>query len=270
MTEDRDIPGTVMVQSIFGPMIAFERDHATRQIEAFGAHTRNEVAMLRSFVDAGDTVYDVGAHIGTFALPLASAAGAQGHLVAIEADRYSFAVLCRNIEMHGLGGRIRPLHRIAGAQQARFRQVRLPEHTSAAYYLPDPDGEDMPTIQLDDLPVGSDASRRVAVIKIDVEGMELAVLQSAEQTIARDRPILYVEIAIEQMARYDATPDQVDAFLRRYDYRFFRNIGDRNSTHDRFAMIELENLRDGGSFYDVLAVPADDARLTRAAGLRSA
>ena len=49
--------GTVQVQSIFGPMTAFAGDFATRQIEQFGAHTRNEVALLRSFVKAGDLMF---------------------------------------------------------------------------------------------------------------------------------------------------------------------------------------------------------------------
>jgi len=69
---------TVEVHSIFGPMTAFAADFATRQIEQFGTHTRNEVALLRSFVNAGDLIYDVGAHIGTLAIPLALAAGESG------------------------------------------------------------------------------------------------------------------------------------------------------------------------------------------------
>ncbi|HEY1780175.1 MAG TPA: hypothetical protein VGG79_07030 [Roseiarcus sp.] len=52
----------------------------------FGAHTRNELALLLAFVDAGDVVYDIGAHIGTFAVPLAAAVGASGKLVAVEAN----------------------------------------------------------------------------------------------------------------------------------------------------------------------------------------
>ena len=95
------------------------------------------------------------------------------------------------------------------------------------------------------------------MIKIDVEGMELAVLRSAERTIARDRPVLYVEISITQMARYGVTLPEVAAFLAPYDYRCFRNIGDRNSIHDAFELVEMGDLHEGGEFYDLLAVPAD-------------
>jgi FkbM family methyltransferase len=262
MTQDPSIPPLVTLKSIFGPMTAFEGDHATRQIRDFGAHTRNEVAMLRSFVDAGDLVYDVGAHIGTFAIPLAQAAGETGRLVAIEADEKNFALLERNLDQHGLLGRARPLLGLAGGRNAHYRPTRFPDHTSATFFTPDAAGEVMRTIQLDDLHASD--STRLAVMKIDVEGMELSVLQSAEQTIARDRPVLYAEISVEQLARYTTTPDDIETFLRRFDYRFFRNVGDRNSSHDRFDITELATLREGGTFYDVLAVARSDPKIGRA------
>jgi FkbM family methyltransferase len=253
---------TVEVQSMFGPLTAFAGDFATRQIEQFGAHTRNEVALLQSFVKAGDLIYDVGAHIGTFAIPLAQATGETGRVVAIEAEARNFALLRQNLERHGLLGRVTPLLGLAGGRDVLYRPERFPDHTSATYFSPDAAGEAMRTIQLDDL--HASGSTRAAVVKIDVEGMELSVLQSAEQTIARDRPVLYVEIADEQLARYGTTPDDIEIFLRRFDYRFFRNVGDRNSTHDRFEIRELAALRDGGAFYDVLAVSESDQKLARA------
>jgi FkbM family methyltransferase len=248
---------TVEVQSIFGPMTAFAGDFATRQIEQFGAHTRNEVALLRSFVKAGDLIYDVGAHIGTFAIPLALAAGENGQVIAIEADAESFALLRQNLVSLGLQSRVTPRLGIAGGGDVSYRRVRVASHTSATYFVPDPGGVTMPAIALDDLADRSIPPRRVAMIKIDVEGMELAVLRSAERTIARDRPVLYVEISIAQMAKYGVSLPEVAAFLAPYDYRCFRNIGDRNSTHDAFELVELGDLHEGGKFYDLLAVPAD-------------
>jgi FkbM family methyltransferase len=250
-------PTAVEVQSIFGPMMAFAGDFATRQIEQFGAHTRNEVALLQNFVKAGDLIYDVGAHIGTFAIPLAIAAGENGQVIAIEADAESFALLRQNLVSLGLQSRVTAHLGVAGGRSARYRRVRVDRHTSATYFMPDAEGAAMPAIVLDDLQDQSEPRRRVAVIKIDVEGMELAVLRSAERTIGHDRPVLYVEISIAQMARYGVTLPEVAAFLAPYDYRCFRNVGDRNSTHDAFELVEMGDLHEGGEFYDLLAVPAD-------------
>ena len=102
------------------------------------------------------------------------------------------------------------------------------------------------------------------MVKIDVEGMELSVLRSARGVIERDRPLLYFEVAVEQMARFGINRGDVEAFLRAYDDRFFRNVGERNSTNDAFPLAELQSHSEGGAFFDVLAVPRDSARVARA------
>jgi len=61
------------------------------------------------------------------------------------------------------------------------------------------------------------------------------------------------------MARCGVSLPEVAGFLAPYDYRCFRNIGDRNSTHDAFELVELGDLHEGGEFYDLLAAPADRA-----------
>lgn len=58
----------------------------------------------------------------------------------------------------------------------------------ATRLVPDAAGS-VPVRRLDDLAVGP-----VDLLKIDVEGMEMAVLAGAETTIARDRPFLFIEI----------------------------------------------------------------------------
>src|SRR5580704_756724 len=97
-------PGTAAlteIDTIFGPILAFENDFITNQILKFGAHTRPEIAFLLSVVEAGDAVFDLGAHIGTYAIALAGKIGRSGKLLAVEASAESFALLERNLNGHG-------------------------------------------------------------------------------------------------------------------------------------------------------------------------
>lgn len=110
---------------------------------------------------------------------------------------------------------------------------------------------------------------RVDMIKIDVEGMELAALRTGEQLLAQ-RPMLYLEISAEHLARHGASPTEVEALLRGCGYRFFRNVGERNSSHDGFILRALESLEEGGSFFDLLAIPEGHPRLARAIDRASA
>jgi hypothetical protein len=84
-------------------------------------------------------------------------------------------------------------------------------------------------------------------------------LRAAEHATARGWPVLYVEMSIAQMARYGGTLPEVAAYSLPYDYRCFRDVGDRNSTHDAFELVEMGDLHEGGEFYDLLAVPTDRA-----------
>jgi hypothetical protein len=78
--------------------------------------------------------------------------------------------------------------------------------------------------------------------------MELAVLRSGGALIDVHRPLLYVEVFTDQLARYGTTVADLDPFLTARRYVFFRNGGPRNSTSDDFAISYLPRLADGGPF----------------------
>jgi hypothetical protein len=82
--------------------------------------------------------------------------------------------------------------------------------------------------------------------------------------IERDRPLLYFEVVVEQMARFGINKDDTEAFLRPHDYRFFCNVGERNTTNDAFTLAESQTLNEGGVFFDVLAIPRDSPGVARA------
>ena len=103
-------------------------------------------------------------------------------------------------------------------------------------------------------------------MKIDIEGMELVALRSAPGLLAQ-RPLLYLEISSEHLARHGARPAELEALLRGHGYRFFRNVGERNSGHDGFTLHALDSLAEGGPFFDLLAIPENHPRLDRAIGL---
>ncbi|PWJ13299.1 FkbM family methyltransferase [Jannaschia seohaensis] len=70
-----------------------------------------------------------------------------------------------------------------------------------------------PVMRLDDLGLTD-----VAVMKIDVEGMERAVLQGAEATIRSQKPLLYIEI-------FDDVLDETTAYLDGLGYDRGRRFG---------------------------------------------
>jgi FkbM family methyltransferase len=247
----------IEVNAMFGNVYAFANDVITNQIISFGAHTRPELAFLMSVVQSGDAVFDIGGHIGTFAIPLAQKIGTAGRLLVVEGDPRNFELLCHNINGLRLGNIAFPCQTVIGSTKKRYLVQNPSENTGASYFLPTDGPGGIPAVSLDDLVLAHYAPR---VVKIDIEGLEVAAFRDSPKLLTL-RPILYVEVAVEQLKRYGATVEELNEILQKHGYRLFRNVGARNGAHDDFVVQELSSLSEGGNFFDVLALHREDIRL---------
>jgi FkbM family methyltransferase len=254
MSSDRVLGNLTRLVTKFGILNALVDDLITRQLVDFGAHTRNELAMLLEHVDPDDVFVDIGAHIGTFTIPVAKKLGTRGKALAIEGRSETFGILVRNVGANGLAHKVQPLCAIVGqGPKQKMRRVDVDSNTGAGFYTPDEtsahEAVDARTL------ISAYGFARPDFVKIDIEGMELSVLRSIAPVIAAHRPKLYVEVVADQLARFGASIGDLDAFLRSFDYRFYRNVGERNSPNDQYLKTELLSLEDGGRFFDLLALP---------------
>lgn len=248
-------PRVIRVQSAHGPFWTYDDDLITQQLQVFGAHTRNELAMVLDQIREGDRVVDMGAHIGTFTVPIARRVGPRGRVLAVEASSATFRLLVRNLGAQGLCDRVQCQRAVLGSDAVpALMRAEVTGNTGAGHFLPDPSGESR-CIDVRRL-ISRCGFARPDFIKIDVEGMEPFILRSLVPLLQTSRPKLYLEVAEEQLARFGATRDEIEELLRGLGYRFFRNQGPRNSTQDAYHQVELERLADGGSFFDLLALPA--------------
>lgn len=243
----------------YGRLVSLEGDLISAQLEAFGGHTRNELAMLLSFLRPGDAVLDVGAHIGSFAVPIARRVGQAGVVVAIEPDDLNLELLYENVAANSVGDEIIVVHAIAGEPTTPLRAVEDVANTGAWHFVPDVSSSTTRRARtVDDIAAATLGQRRIRLLKIDVEGMELSALRSAQATLATSRPLVYCEISAEQLGRQGVAVADLDRFFGERRYALYRNVGDRNSTHDEFTIARLPNLEAGGVFFDVLAVPGEE------------
>jgi FkbM family methyltransferase len=233
----------------------------TDQIVAFGAHTRPELAFLLTFVDAGDSVFDLGGHIGSFAIPLAQKIGPGGRILVVEGLPETFVVLERNLRRSGPHAKALLVNALIASAGQRYVAQTPQGNTGANYFAPVDGGEAVavPATTLDAL---CHAHFFPRVVKMDLEGFEAFALEGGRGLLAR-RPIIYAEIADQLLRRCGASVFQLDALLQEHGYRYFRNVGDRNAAHDDYVVAELPTLAAGGDFFDVLAIHRDDERLER-------
>lgn len=143
----------------------------------------------------GGLFLDVGANIGAQTV-YAMLSGAFAGAVAIEPDPHNFAILERNLAANSLADRVRAIAAAASAASGRLALSRHGNnyggHSVEPAFVPKPAGAlEVEAVSLDDLThrmrIDPD---EVALVKIDVEGHELAVLEGMAGLRSAGVPLL--------------------------------------------------------------------------------
>ena len=159
-------------------------------ISEYYEYCDEEITLINSLINKGDTILDVGANIGLMTIPFSKMVGDGGKVISYEPQPEIYYILCGNIAINNLynvtannvavGSNKNPVYlpKIDYTKSNNFGGISLLNK-----------GEiEVNQIMLDDL-----SFDRLNLIKIDVETMELNVLRGAYYTIKKHRPFLYVE-----------------------------------------------------------------------------
>jgi len=194
MTKHTDIANTLVETTASRAGQSFKFFHISAQDHIFSlvneSGTFYELEVLTSaqrFVRSGDLVYDIGANIGNHSIWFAGVCGCQ--VRAFEPNDKAVSLLRLNVEENNLGERITIEPVGVGAAAGRAFVLRSDDTNLGATQLEASDDGDLRIVALDDLDNGS----KVALIKIDVEGDEINVLQGAMGLLQRDHPVLIIE-----------------------------------------------------------------------------
>jgi FkbM family methyltransferase len=160
-------------------------------------------------------VCDVGANIGNHTVYFARVMGA-ARVMAFEPQDGANAKLAANIALNGLQDRVTAYHCMVGETTGNGRLIRFnPRNLGGSVFAPDAQG-DVPLFALDDV-LQPDDRAALDLIKIDVEGMQLAVLKGAADILANRKPALWIEILDR-----DPTQAETAAHLATLGYRATR------------------------------------------------
>jgi FkbM family methyltransferase len=212
----------------------------------------SSVQVLRAAVRPGDVVFDVGANIGFFATLFSRWVGAEGRVVAVEPEPENLVLLRHNLESNRCDN-VTVCDCAVGAESG-MAQFSMDAATGATGHL----GQ---SATAGEIAVGTGQVRVIEtrvetidrlveiqsasprVVKMDIEGGELAALEGAARTLSLHRPLVVSELT------GDLGPDAVD-FLARRGYR----------------MWDLESgrpLGDGRFPFMIVAIPEEEIAGTR-------
>jgi FkbM family methyltransferase len=167
-----------------------------------GKYEQGTKQLLERLIQKGNTIVDVGAHVGYYALLFARWAGPQGRVFAFEPGPDNYALLRKNVELNGctnvacipkaVSDRSAIVQLFVSSQgndrHSLFENTRSVVHESSC---------EVSAVSLDQF-LEDEGWPRVDLVKMDVEGAEPLVLEGMRETVHRFPGLkLVVELAPE-------------------------------------------------------------------------
>ncbi len=185
----RLIPARMEVRILQGPLrgkrwIAGSSNHGCW----LGSYEFTKQKLLAAAISPGMVCFDLGANVGFYTLLLSELAGPQGVVEAFEPVPRNCDLLRRHMAMNGCSNVV--VHELALADfdsTAGFD----PSQSSSQGHLSKSGPLSVRCARIDSL-IAAGAITPPDIMKIDVEGAEVAVLDGAAETLARHRPLMFL------------------------------------------------------------------------------
>jgi len=179
---------------------------------------------LAALIQPGQAVYDVGANIGFFTMLCSRLAGPQGRVYAFEPIPANLATLRHNLALNDLSNVTiveQALSSTTGSAEmfvspwSAFHSLNVEGASKRSDHDLQAGQISVQTVTLDEFVKGEEG-RAPDLLKIDVEGAELIVLEGARETLRSCRPLLLCELH-DTHAAYGAFVQEIGYEVRVID-----------------------------------------------------
>jgi FkbM family methyltransferase len=202
-----------------GLLMKFRAAYLTREVLQGKARREHAMSALSSLVKPGDSVADLGANLGMYALEFSELAGPSGKVYSVEPIASNFQILEAVVRKRGLANV--QIYRAAIGSQAGRQEMIIPNRNGftgfyAAHFNRGSEEGSIETVDvfaLDDLWKQNEI-QNLDFIKTDVAGAELDVIAGAKSLIGTLCPGLLMGVSRR-------TGDKTFNTLKNFGYRAF-------------------------------------------------
>jgi FkbM family methyltransferase len=185
----------------------------------------NTFRFLRAHCRPGQTVLDVGAHLGLFSVVMARLVAPGGRVISFEPTSFTRRILERTVRLNGLAGVVEVRGEAVTGRTgvADFFDTGSPASNANSLVPADRvvGAKPVPTVSLDDF-VGTHQIR-LGCVKIDVEGAELDLLRGACKTITGQRPAVYLAVHPAAVCKAGGSLGDLWTLLASYKMNVYRD-----------------------------------------------
>lgn len=206
---------------------------------------------LRPFVRPGTWVMDIGANIGFFSIYFSDWISRGGKVIALEPEARNYSLLCRTTRKQQQAGRLETLQVAADSKDGTSSLTINPFHPGD-HKLGD-HGTVITTVTIDSV-LEDRGNPVVSLIKIDVQGAEMRVLEGGGKTLQQHRPALWIEIDDAALRSFGTSAEDIFSFLHDRGYKPYEII--TNGPPEPVDMDRVKEITRKRKYTDILFLPA--------------
>ena len=203
---------------------------------------------LYSLVEEGTTIIDVGTNIGETLLNFALL-NKRGVNIGFEPVPFLFERAKENIRLNRAENIVLLNLALSNDNSTLFFNYVNNNNSGGIFLTSETTMESassrVQSIRLDDY-VACNNTKNISLIKIDVEGFEMKVLQGAIQTIKKHKPTLFLELDNNLLRKQQSNARELIDFIKSFDYEIFKAENGRVIT---------ENEELAGKHFDIVCQP---------------
>ena len=197
------------------------QDWIAQHIFLTGQFEPDVSAVVKKLLRKGNIVVDVGANIGYFSLLFSRCVGTKGHVYSFEPVPQLASALRRNADLNQFS-QITLSNLALSDHDGEARFYVGPKDNSGLSSLRQPRGSsDVIDVQLVRFDGVFNHAENIALVKIDVEGAELAVLRGMVECLRNKRPYILVEVTHQFLEEMGDSEQTLLAYLQGFGYNCY-------------------------------------------------
>ncbi|MBU4377281.1 MAG: FkbM family methyltransferase [Candidatus Omnitrophica bacterium] len=174
-----------------------------------GSYEYQKQKLMAEYIKDGMVCYDIGAHVGFYTLLFSRFTGKNGMVFSFEPNPINLSHLLKHLEVNKI--RNTKIFQCGAWNKSGIKGLSL-NSSESSFAKTDRKELHVPVFKIDEL-VSGQYIMPPDIVKIDVEGAELEVLEGMEEQLRSGRPIIFV--ALDSIEKREA----IFLFLQNLGYR---------------------------------------------------
>jgi len=212
-------PKSVVVD---GNQMLLDKDDSMR-LSILGIYEPLAVKHFQNSIKPGDTVLDIGAHIGYYTLMAAKRVGKKGKVYAFEPNQDNCALLTKNLKLNNFKNVVlvnKAVSRSSGKVKFFLSNVSTGMHS-----LIDIDNKSENIIEIEAVSLNDFFGKKiptVSIIKMDIEGGEYAALDGMDRLLKKNKHMtILIEFSPYSIIKAEKSPRDFLNLLMSYGFKLY-------------------------------------------------